>query len=680
MNILIPDEWLRDFLITDATPQDIKRFVSLCGPSVERIIKKSSFTIYDVEVTSNRPDVMSVNGFAREAAVILPRFGIQASLKHDIYALNTQSFVIHHAKETTCKLAVTTDFEINPRFALIVIDNVKIGSSPSWLRKRLELTGIRSINNVVDVTNYIMHAFGQPVHAFDYAKIKPNQAGTAQMTVRLSRKGEKLTTLDGKTYTLPGQDIVIEDGAGRLIDLCGIMGGENSHIDQETASVALFLQTYNPTHIRRTSMKLGVRTEAASLFEKGLDTELVLPALVKATELILKLTRGEISSKLYDYYHKPERVASISVPIHKINSYLGITVAENDILNILDSLGCNATVTDGEVNTTIPSQRDDIKIDVDIIEEIARIFGYHNLPNILPDTPPPLTQDDQLLAVEEDIKIRLRDWGFTETLTLSMISSELMDLFQLPKSHAYKISNPLSREWVYLRPSLIPSLLSITRENLHHTPEFKIFEISSVYLFRPGDLPDEKSHLTVVWTGERFREAVGLNEALFEILSIKSHTDLAVKPAYNWFTNKTLNLGEYGYLGEIKEDILATLGIKTKVTVLDLDLTRLVKMVRLNKQYHPLPKYPPVIEDITFILPAQTYVGNVVETINSISPAIAKVLIYDKYEDTVTFRIYYLDSFVQLTPQDIALLREKVIRITAEKHAARIKEKPELQL
>ncbi len=256
MQILIPDSWLREYLETDAKPHDIQKALSLCGPSVERLHEIGQDFIYDIEVTTNRVDCMSVYGIAREAAAILPHFGHTARLHTDPFdtklSFKTSSSVDY--------LTAVADPNLCSRFSAILIKNVKIGPSPDWIIKKLEAVGMRGLNNVVDISNLLMHELGQPIHTFDYDKIQGKS-----MILRESKAGEEVTTLDGKKHKLPGHDIVIEDGSKKLTDLCGIMGGLDSAVDQNTKNVLLFVQTYEPVHIRRTSMALAHRTSAAVL-------------------------------------------------------------------------------------------------------------------------------------------------------------------------------------------------------------------------------------------------------------------------------------------------------------------------------------------------------------------------------------------------------------------------------
>ena len=305
MNIKITHNWLLEYLETDATPQEIQKYLSLSGPSVESVTKVGNDYVYDIEVTSNRIDMASVFGIAQETQAILPQFGKKAKLLFN--PLNSYRFPVILASpvksgtrpESLLKIKIS-DKKLCSRFTAIILDNIKISPSPEFISKRLQLCGIKSINNVVDISNYLMLSLGQPVHVFDYDKI-----GKATMILRESKKGEKITTLDKKEIILPGGDIVIEDGGGKIIDLCGIMGGLNSAVNEKTKKIILFVQTYNPQKIRRTSMLSGQRTVAATYFEKGLDEERVEPTTIYGVELLEKYAGAKMASQIYDIYPNP---------------------------------------------------------------------------------------------------------------------------------------------------------------------------------------------------------------------------------------------------------------------------------------------------------------------------------------------------------------------------------------
>ncbi|HCM82316.1 MAG: Phenylalanine-tRNA ligase beta subunit [Candidatus Gottesmanbacteria bacterium GW2011_GWA1_44_24b] len=668
MNILVPDSWLRDYLKTKATPKQIRGYLSLCGPSVERINTVNKEIVYDIEVTSNRPDMMSVSGIAREASVILPRFGIKAEFVNDPYMIQKSFF----KSGSKFSLSITTDVQLNPRFTAIVIDKIKNKPSPPWMQKWLTFSGMRPINSVVDITNYLMKAFGQPVHAFDYDQILTNNKGIPTMILRASKKRERITTLDGKMHTLPGDDIVIEDGSGRLIDLCGIMGGGVSHITEKTTRMVLFVQTYDPSHIRKTSMALAHRTEAASLFEKGIDTELVMPTILKGIELLTKLTGGVVASKLYDIYPKPFEPYTVWVSRKKINTYMGFDLTDNEIKRTLTPLGFTPTISKDSVTVTVPSFRKDITIDVDIIEEIARIYGYHNIKTKLPDTEPPVVFEDPILKEELVIKHALKGWGYTELVTYSMVSEELMDVFGFSKEKVYTISNPLTSEWIYMRPSLLPSMLLTIRQNLPYREYLSLFELSMIYRYRKNDIPEEHPMLIVGITGNEFYTLKGAAEALFDSYGIPFPKDEGPIPKW-YMIDRCLSLGEYGFVGEVSHDVLTAMGISKPVTILELDFLKLHMHKVQTKQYAPIPKYPASYEDIALVVPEKTLIGPMISDIRSMHPLISEVTLLDRYQNTRTFHIVYQSSEKNLTADDIQPIREKILRMVSSKYQVTLK-------
>lgn len=663
MNILVPDIWLKDFLKTEATPSQIKEYLSLCGPSVERMYGEGVSNVYDIEITGNRPDTMSIVGIAREAAAILPRFGIKAELVGDPYREKIISQKLNVKSKLT--LTVKTDSVLNPRWMSVIFENVTIESSPSWLKKYLKLAGIRSLNNVVDITNFLMRAYGQPAHVFDYDQIEGRK-----MSLRASKKGETLVTLDDKEHILPGDDIVIEDESGKLIDLCGIMGGKNSSVTLKTKRVVLFVQTYDSSKIRKTSMTLAHRTEASGLFEKGLDTELVKPVFYKGIHLMTELTGGNVASAITDIYPKPYKTRTLTLPYQKIQSYIG-NIDNKTIQGTLTSLGFTKT---GE-KISIPSYRRDINIDVDIVEEIARIYGYHNIPSRLPDSEPPIVMPDKQLRWEDEIKIRLRDWGFTEIITYSMLSEEQMNLWGFDMANTYRISNPLSNEWVYMRPKLWPGIIATIKQNINIHPDIRLFELGMVYEYQKNDLPRERPALAIAWTGHKFFEAKGIAETLFELLGIPFPEGVEQKNPnlHRWNDNLRLFLGDYGSVSEINPEFLTKLGITKPVTFLSLYVDKLVADTKTSKTYIPIPIYPPIIEDLSFIVPDRFAIGPLITALKSAHPLIAQVELLDVHENSRTFHITYQNPKKNLTDKEVESVRNKLIDLAAKKFGITLK-------
>ena len=659
MNILIPDSWLRDFLKTKATPKDIQRCVSLCGPSVERINKVENDFVYDVEITTNRVDAYSVYGFAREAAAILPEFG---------YAARLLPFPLKelHPKVPALDIKITDHSSSTNRVLAIKLENVTLAPSPKWLTERLEKVGQRPLNNIIDITNYVMWETGHPAHAFDYDRLREKH-----IIIREAKQGEKLVTLDGKKYTLRGGEVLFDDGTGTIIDLPGVMGTLNTIVTNETKNVLLFIENTNPAKIRYASMGLSIRTQAATINEKGPDPTLAYTTIRRAIDLTCELTHGRIGSKLYDHYiHKPT-IHTVSVSGDQLSLYLGTEIKPHRVITILKRLGFSVT---SRYSVRPPTWRaQDIKIPEDVIEEVARIYGYHNIQTKLPQGEPPVVLPDPQLAWEQEIKVRLRDWGFTELYTYSMISQKLMDIFGLDPKKAYKISNPLSEEWVYMRPHLFPSVLAAVEQNLHVRDSLKLFELSIVYRFRPNDLPQETPSLIVVWTGEKFREAKGIAEALFQLFGVpvplSTESD---KQGLKVYTDQHLSYGSFGSVGVVHPELLAKMNIHTPVTRVYLDIFELVKHANPIRKYVPIAKYPPIIEDLSFIVPEGFQVGPLIEVLSRVHKLIESITFLDAYENKRTFRVTYSDPTKTLTGMDIAPIRQKLIEYAGEKFGAMV--------
>jgi phenylalanyl-tRNA synthetase beta chain len=616
MQILIPDSWLRSFLDTKATPHQIQQSLSLCGPSIERLYKIKDDFVYDVEVTTNRVDCMSVIGLAREAAAILPRFELTASLKKDPF---TETLPVPTAK-TVDYLKVKVDPAHCPRFSAVLIQNVTVGPSPDWLIKRLELAGLRSLNNVVDISNYLMLELGQPVHTFDYDKITGHT-----MILRASKPGEKITTLDQKTFTLPGNDIVIEDGSGKLIDLCGIMGGLDSAVDNHTQKVLLFVQTYDPVHIRKTSMTLAQRTNAAVLFEKGLSSESVLPTLAAGIKMFSELTHGTPANRVIDLINRPSPISRVTLttPLSQfVSTRLGVHLSYPETKAILSSLDFQV---ENEHEIVAPWYRSlDVTIPEDLVEEIARIYGYHHLPSQLMSGELPTQRDDKTFFWETKIKSALSHWGFTETYTYSFVSRTMES-----NSQALRVSNPLSSDWEYMRTLLTPSHLQVIDQNLGRVPEINLFEIAHVYLPRKNALPEEQLHLIVSTTNPDYYRLKGVLEALLE---------------------------EMGIVGTI-----LPIQIHTSALTCELNLGEIIPLAATAKPYHPISKFSPIIEDVNIRLTGP-YI-QLEKAIYRINPLISHIELIDKYQDKLTLRITYHSDTKQLSSSDIISIRQQLARL-----------------
>lgn len=671
MQIKVPDSWLKDHLETKAGPEKIAQALTLAGPTVDKLKRENGDWVYLIEVTSNRPDLLSVRGIAREAAASLPRFGHRAKMRE------TGQEKLPEKGEIKLDLKVAAD-DLGRRFAAIVLDNIHLKPSPTFIKKRLELSGVRSLNNVVDISNYLMLELGQPVHAFDYDKV----AG-AKMVMRLSQKGEKVVTLDGEERILPADVIVIEDGGGKLIDLCGLMGGKNSAIEEATKRVILFVQTYEAVKIRRASQALNLRTEASARFEKGLDPELVGPTLVKGVRLLEELAEARVVSGLIDIYPQPYQAAEIKLDVGFARDLIGQEIKASEMAAILTSLGFSVKTKSSELKVTIPSWRaGDVTIPEDLIEEITRIYGYHHLPSRLPTGELPEEEPNPIFFWEEKVKRKLSDWGFSEIVSYSLISRDLVQKCLFDPRSFLELENPLTEELTLLRRSLIPSLLSTISQNQDKEAILQLFELGHIYLPKgQGNLPEERPILALAATGQTFRQLKGVVETLLEGLKVRYSFARTKEKSSRWHPNRTavVNIDfdgqshQLGTIGEVAPQILSNLEIKKRVILSVLDFSEMVDHASVIAAYKPLPKYPPITQDVAFILPERAEVGPLMEEIKATDKLVVSVSLFDIHQDSRTFRLTFQHPERNLTDREVGQIREKIVKSVQKKFGARVK-------
>lgn len=645
MNILIPDSWLREFLKTNATPRQFAKAMSLASVSIERMSEVNGDIVYDIEVTTNRPELMSVEGIAREATAVLPQQGYEAT-----FLPHTTNISIKTVKEDPI-LRIENDNSLVNRILAVVLE-VNLGPSPKIITERLEKTGIRSLNNVIDVTNYIMREVGHPSHVFDYDRLQDHS-----LIIRKSKKGEMLKTLDGKVHVLPGEDIVADNGKGEIVDLLGIMGASNSVVTDDTKRIVLFLDNNNPQLLRKTSMNLGIRSEAAIINEKGIDPELMLPTLLRGIDLLKKNASGKVISPIIDIYPNKPKVKQIVVPKEKISALIGVLLPDTTIIQILENLGFSVQQKENMFNVTVPTVRsNDIAIQEDIIEEIARTYGYHKIPNILP----PLTEQNyyhQDTSEYNWIK-RLKDafcfWGFNEVYTYSMVSEEQFDG---PIEDAIKLRNPLTEDRVYLRKTLTLSIIEVALNNKNRA-DLLLFEISNVYR-KTQSLPDEVLTLAALIKGERatFEHAKGIVERVFQILGIRNYT---FEKSDDALCGATIQLGKKT-IGHIEVLDMVTF---------EIDLSAILSHASSQKTYKQPPKFPPVIEDIRAEISPQYTYFDVQKALLEVDVLISSVDLLDVYHNKKTFRITYLDPKGNLTNEAVTPIREKLLKVLTKKFGA----------
>lgn len=740
MNMLIPYSWLKDFLKTDLSPKEFATVVSAHGPSIEKWHQTDDGdVVFDVEVTTNRIDAFSVYGLAREAYAILKQNNIDTKLEEP------QLPEIINGSGVNYEVYPDIDESLCSRFTAVVIDGVDIKPSPKHIVDRLEKVGERGINNVVDISNYVMWELGQPMHTFDYDKIVGHR-----IILRKAKAGESVTTLDGVRRQVPQVSIVIQDEE-KLIDLAGIMGGKNSAVDENTRRVLLFVQTYNPHVIRKTTMQMGFRSEAASRFEKGLDPENVMPALKRATDLFLEHTGGVVASDVIDLYPTPYEPKTVSVLLQKINTLIGQEISADAAKTILDTLGFSTVIkenphptspsVEGEeygvsspmkgegalssvsslfergadegarlqamrpsgsivktgvdrskegddiiIEVTVPSYRaDDIAIPEDLVEEIARMHGYHNIPSVLPAGQIPNREENFVSKRVAQAKTHLKYLGFTELYTNSATSIENIRKVGYEENAVVTIINPLTEDFVAMRPLLLATILPAVAENLPRFPELNVFELSKVYVPQKKGLPQERRMLQLITTDTNLLKLKGVIESIFEISHIGGVTTKPndSSPRYQPGTSAYFfhNKNEIGHIGLLANEVAQSFGIQQPLAIAKLHFDYVIDQASDVVQVKPIPKYPAFVEDISITVHAGQPVGPLIEAVKKIDKLITNVKLIDTYyfdrvglsreaapgaakreEDkkSLTFRITYQSPTKLLSDKDVVSITNKI--------------------
>lgn len=647
MNIKILDSTLREYLKTKATPIEIAEKLSLTSVSVEKIEKINDDFVYEIEITTNRPDLFSVLGIASEAAAILPQFGIDAQY--------IPPKLINNQIKTKFPIEIINNPKLVNR-VLAVVMNVEIKDSPKEIKNVLEASNIRSLNNVIDITNYVMKVIGHPCHVFDFDRLS-----TKKLLIRKALLGERITTLDEKTYALLGEEIVAANDKDIIVDLLGIMGVSNSVVTEKTKRILFFIDNNKPEYIRETSMNLGIRTEAAILNEKGIDPKAAMDAMLFGINLFEVVASGKQVSEILDIYPNKSISKKITVSLERINKIVGVNITGTKSTEILNSLGFKVKLYDNSISVDVPNQRlNDIEIEEDIIEEIARVYGYENLPSILP----PLANESYSFVNnfywEKRIKEALKYWGFNECYTYSFVSE---NMYEGPTSEAITISNPLTEDFTYMRNSLIPSLLKTISENKKRE-EIKIFELANVYHKKENNLPDEILTLSAVIKKKHinFYEIKGFIEQLLFDLGIKN---IIFKTSQKNAIGSSLYIDKT-HLGEIEV-------LDNDLIDFELNFSTILNYVNAKKEYKSVAKYPPIIEDLSVIIDNKISTENIIEKIKSQSKLIIDISLNDSYLATRTFRVIYQDLEKNLTKEDVSKIRSKIILVLEKDFSAQIK-------
>ena len=638
------------------------------GSDVVEVLGLNDY-ILDLSITPNRADALSMRGLTYElGALYNNKVDFKDVEKEEDY------------EATSLQVAIESDSCRN--YVGQVVKNVEVKSSPLWLQTRLMNSGIRPINNIVDITNYVLLEFGQPMHAFDKDLVGD------KIVVRDAKEGEVLETLDGEERKLQTTDLVITDGT-RAIALGGVMGGKNTEVSEETKNIILESAYFNPTSVRRTSAAHGLRSDSSARFEKGIDPNMQKAALARAVELILELCPNAVVESSVGVVNKvDDKVVEITTSY--INNYLGIILSTEEIVAILEGLSFKVEVSGEDLVVKVPTRRPDISIKQDLVEEVIRIYGYDNLASTLPKfsktTKGGLTYSQRMVR---DLRAVYASLGFNDTINYSLVSEEEATQYTLEDHHKVRLLMPMTETHSTLRQSLIPGLLNTVQYNVaRKQKDLKLLEIGRVF-FGSGDdniQPKETLYLSAALTGEErstkwlkesstldFFAAKGYLEVVFERLGLEE------KVTYKKSTLEGMHPGRFaevylgekriGFIGEVHPQVADKLGLNTTY-VFEINLDEVISEGKVKPKYEEVTKYPEITRDIAMLVDVKDEyqnIYNVVESVNS--KLITKVELFDLYvgaellvgKKSLALTITYSDKQKTLTDEEVTAVHDKVL-------------------
>ena len=630
--------------------------------------------VVEFEITSNRPDCFSIIGLARESALT---FGREFSVPKPEFTEAQDNIADHLSVEVL-------DKDKCLRYCARMVKNVKIGPSPAWMRERLHACGVRSINNIVDITNYVLLEYGQPMHAFDLRDLEDNK-----IIVRRAADGEVIKTLDEQDRKLTNDDLVIADGK-RAVAIAGVMGGFNSEVKDDTATVIFESATFDAASVRLTAQRVGLRTEASSRYEKGLDYHNTVPAVERACQLVEQLGCGEVCSGMLDVVGNVKERITIPFRPDKINKFLGTDIDEREMLRYFKALGIEVD------NMTLipPTFRPDLEGEADIAEEVARFHGYDKIPTTLLSGEATCGGKTPEQKLADKIGELLCAQGMNEIYTMTFISPSNFDKIGLsadsPLRNTVKIKNPLGEDTSVMRTSTIPSMLDILSRNYNYrNASARLFEQGKIFLPKEGEkLPDEPVVVTLGMYGadEDFFTLKGVVEELLEQLHINNASFTAVKdnPTYHpgRAAKVTANGTELGIIGQIHPSVSKKYGIDVPCYAAELSFDALKAAIDYDIKYSPLPKFPAVTRDIAMLVDRETPVAEIEAVIRrSAGKLLEDIKLFDVYEGeqipegkkSVAYSAVFRAADRSLTGDEVQEVFDKVLKNLASELDAQLR-------
>jgi phenylalanyl-tRNA synthetase beta chain len=676
--------WLKELVKIDLAPRDLATRMTMAGLTVDAIEEHGDDFILEFELTSNRPDCLSHYGIAREVATVLN------------HPLQSPDMKLHESSTPITEVASVTIEEpsLCPRYTARVIRGVNVGPSPEWLVKRLEALGQRSVNNVADITNYVMLELGQPLHAFDLDKLNGKS-----IIVRAAKDKEKITLLDGEERELSSEMLVIAD-AENPVAMGGIKGGLDSGISDKTTNVLLEAAYFHPASIRQTSKSLGVSTEASYRFERGADYAMPVLASNRATALIAELCGGEVLTGMIDVHTPPVEPAPITLRLARYKDKTGLGVELDEAKRILTALGLTVETASDSLTAIAPSWRHDLAIEEDLIEEVARIIGFDKLQTSLPGG----SGAGAYLPGEQGRRAArktLTALGYHEAINFSFVNAESdAQLTTLADSQRLRLNNPIDATQAEMRTTLLGGLLdSLTRNLNHGTRNVKLFEIGKCFLQLGAERPTEHENLALVLTGARnetdwqaaaarleFYDLKGAVEAIAESLNLPNLNFAPIRdiPYLHPGRAAVISLGSetVGHAGQLHPQVAARYKFKQPVLIAEFNFGALLQAEASEARYQPLPKFPTVLRDIAILIERSVNWAEIAGAIQSLGiPELENIRLFDLYagkelpagKHSLALSVRYRAADRTLTDAEINELHERVITTLRERFGAELR-------
>ena len=644
--MIISYNWLNS-LLKEKLPQvkELSDKIVLHAFEVELPIKHEDDYALEVKILPDRgSDALSHFGFARECSAIfnLPLEKITGEVKED-KNLKIDNFLAVEVKDKDCK-----------RYSARVLTEIEVKESPKWIQDRLRVCGVTPINNVVDVTNYVMLELGQPLHAFDYEKLSENK----KIIVDKLKKQEKFTTLSGQEVLLEEGTLMISDEKDSLV-IAGIKGGKKAEITKTTKAIVLEAANFTGSLISQTSKKLKIRTDSSYRFEHNIDSNLTMVALDRASSLLQEISGANVLKGVIDVYSEKEKQVKICLHLDYLENLLGTSINLKEIKKILRSLEIEiAKEEKGKLQVLIPSFRKDLLMQENLIEEIGRIYGYDKIEPILPYIEGTIKKNSSV-DLAHKIRSVFKEFGFSEVYSYPFIGNKDKEDFKFNK--LIEVQNPITVDSEYLAPSLIPNLIKALKLNLKYEKEVKIYEIGKAF-----NKSSEKKFIGAV-SSKSYTNLKGYLEELFSSFGI-NNVEFVLNTKESFLSKKKsaiikINKKEVGFIGYLSSSVLSSLNLNLEPTLFELDLEVFESEVKKDKKYNPISSFPIASRDITVIIKKETFVEEVLKVVKS--PFIKEVKLIDIYKNdknkSVTFRVYLQASDRGLSSEEINEIQNKII-------------------